>query len=132
MPKDPLLINMDDASAKRQLMVQIGRLTGLYEVLAAISLDIESIAPIIAKHFATSSNEPDKCEHGVLWSVESVRPREDAEQLVGEVQHRMDQVVEAAVEWHQAGREGAEWFNKAEALSTAIDSLLELKENPNG
>lgn len=30
--RDTLLINMDDAAAKRQLMIQIGRLSGLYEV----------------------------------------------------------------------------------------------------
>ncbi len=47
--------------------------------------------------------------------------------LVDEVQRRMDQVVEAAVEWHQAGREGTDWFDKAEALGAAIDSLLELR-----
>ena len=32
MPKDTLLINMDDAAAKRELMIQIGRLSGLYEI----------------------------------------------------------------------------------------------------
>ena len=48
--------------------------------------------------------------------------------LVDEVQHRMDQVVDAAVEWHQAGREGGAWMDKADALSAAIDSLLELRE----
>jgi len=32
MSKDTLLINMDDAVAKRQLMIEIGRLSGLYEV----------------------------------------------------------------------------------------------------
>lgn len=47
--------------------------------------------------------------------------------LVDEVQHRMDQVVDAAVEWHQAGREGGEWFDAAEKLGAAIDSLLELR-----
>jgi hypothetical protein len=30
--KETLLINMSDASAKRELMIQIGRLSGLYEV----------------------------------------------------------------------------------------------------
>jgi hypothetical protein len=50
--------------------------------------------------------------------------------LVDDVQRRMDSVAEAAVEWHQAGREGAEWFDKAEALSAAIDRLLELRETP--
>lgn len=59
-----------------------------------------------------------------------VQPREDVETLVDEVQRCMDQVVEAAVEWHQAGREGAEWFDKAEALSAVIDSLLELRGKP--
>lgn len=32
MNKDTLLINMDDAAAKRQLMIEIGRLSGLYEI----------------------------------------------------------------------------------------------------
>lgn len=50
--------------------------------------------------------------------------------LVGEVQHRMDQVVEAAVEWHQVGREGGEWFEAAEKLGAAIESLLELRDKP--
>lgn len=50
--------------------------------------------------------------------------------LVDEAQRRMDQVVEAAVEWRQAGREGGEWFDKAEELSAAIDSLLELRSAP--
>ena len=50
--------------------------------------------------------------------------------LMDEVQQRMDAVVDAAVEWHQAGREGAEWFDKAEVLGAAIDSLLELRESP--
>jgi hypothetical protein len=45
----------------------------------------------------------------------------ETEALVDEVQHRMDLVVERAVEWHEAGRESAEWFDKAEALSAAID-----------
>ena len=52
------------------------------------------------------------------------------EALVNEVQHRMDQVVEAAVEWHQAGHEGTEWFEAAERLGAAIDSLLEMRDDP--
>lgn len=51
-------------------------------------------------------------------------------QLADEVQRRMDQVVEAAVEWHQAGREGGEWFDAAEKLSATIDSLLALRNVP--
>lgn len=31
---------------------------------------------------------------------------------------------------HQAGREGAEWFEAAEKLGAAIDSLLELRSKP--
>lgn len=31
MSKDTILINMSDAAAKRELMIQIGRLSGLYE-----------------------------------------------------------------------------------------------------
>lgn len=50
--------------------------------------------------------------------------------LAAECRCRMDAVVDAAVEWHQAGREGAEWFDKAETLGAAIDALLELRESP--
>lgn len=50
--------------------------------------------------------------------------------LVDEVQHRMDLVVEAAVEWHQAGQEGGEWFEAAEKLGASINSLLELRGDP--
>lgn len=50
--------------------------------------------------------------------------------LVGEVQLRMDQVVEAAVEWHQAGRDGGDWLNAADNLASAINSLLELRSKP--
>jgi len=40
----------------------------------------------------------------------------------------MDVVVEAAVEWHQSGQEGdGSWFDKAETLSRAVESLLELR-----
>lgn len=60
----------------------------------------------------------------------TVGPVGQSDELVDEVQHRMDQVVEAAVEWHQAGREGAEWLEAAEKLGAAIDSLLELRDKP--
>lgn len=63
-------------------------------------------------------------------NIPAVVPVEQADELVDEVQRRMDQVVEAAVEWHQAGREGAEWFEAAEKLGAAIDSLLELRSEP--
>lgn len=52
---------------------------------------------------------------------------DDDEALGDETQRRMDIVVESAVEWHQAGRQGVGWFDKAEALSAAINSLLELR-----
>lgn len=45
----------------------------------------------------------------------------------------MDAVVEAAVAWHQSGQEGDNtWFDKAEILGAAIDSLIELREPPQG
>lgn len=51
--------------------------------------------------------------------------------MVDEAQRRMDAVVDAAVEWHQSGREGDNtWFDKAETLGQAIDRLLELREKP--
>lgn len=53
---------------------------------------------------------------------------ERSDELVDEVQHRMDQVVEAAVEWHQAGQEGGDWFEAGEKLGSAINSLLELRD----
>ena len=40
----------------------------------------------------------------------------------------MDAVVDAAVTWHQGG--GDNWQEEAEALETAIDSLLELRVLP--
>jgi hypothetical protein len=56
-------------------------------------------------------------------------PVERSDEVVDEVQRRMDAVVEAAVEWHQSGREGDNsWFDKSEALSAAINSLLELRD----
>lgn len=54
---------------------------------------------------------------------------EDAKQA-DECQRRMDAVVEAAVAWHQSGREGNMWLDKAEELSAAINSLLELRDAP--
>lgn len=56
------------------------------------------------------------------------RPVRAYSPTVDETQRRMDVVVDAAVEWHQAGREGAEWFDKAEILGNAIDALLELRQ----
>lgn len=50
------------------------------------------------------------------------------DEIVNEVQRRMDAVVDAAVEWHQD--EGEEWSQKAEILGDAIDALLELREPP--
>lgn len=74
---------------------------------------------------------------GMAWTVEGRSAIEHLRtaavpetELVDEVQRRMDQLVEAAVEWHQAGREGAEWFEAAERLGAAIDSLLELRSAP--
>lgn len=60
-------------------------------------------------------------------SVDGVVTVDD--KLVDEVQHRMDQVVDAAVEWHQDGREGGEWMEAADKLANAIDSLLELRSH---
>src|ERR1043165_2302760 len=59
--------------------------------------------------------------------IRELAPRITAEaedDLVDEVQRRMDQVVEAAVEWHQSDDD---WFERAEVLAHAIDSLLELR-----
>lgn len=49
---------------------------------------------------------------------------EQGDDLIDETQRRMDQVVEAAVEWHQSDED---WFEKSEVLANAIDSLLELR-----
>ena len=49
--------------------------------------------------------------------------------LAAEVERRKDAVIDAAVAWHQSGREGDEtWFDKAEVLGVAIDRLLELSQ----
>lgn len=51
--------------------------------------------------------------------------------VIDEVQRRVDAVVDAAVEWHQSGQEGDEtWFDKAEVLGTAVDALLALRDKP--
>lgn len=53
----------------------------------------------------------------------------DPARLLDEVDRRKDAVVDAAVAWHQSGREGDEtWFDKAEILGRAIDELLGLRE----
>jgi hypothetical protein len=66
-----------------------------------------------------------------LQSSAGVDPVEtETDALVHEAERRMDQVVEAAVEWHQAGREGAEWFDAAERLSAAIESLMDFRSAP--
>lgn len=69
----------------------------------------------------------EQCE---AWAKQDATTPAPSNELLDEVQHRMDQVVESAVEWHQAGREGDEWFDKAEALGAAIESLLELRSKP--
>ncbi len=63
------------------------------------------------------------------WNTRSrptVEAAEIPDELVDEVQRRMDAVVNAAVEWHQD--EGEEWSQKAEILGDAIEALLELRE----
>lgn len=45
----------------------------------------------------------------------------------------MDDVVDAAVEWHQSGQEGDNtWPDKAETLGKAVDALLELRDEGEG
>lgn len=88
---------------------------------------------VIAKHVVGPSEDAEQCFCGTELEAGLCPNGHDPvrkEELVDEVQHRMDQVVEAAVEWHQAGRECTEWFDKAEALGAAIDSLLELRDKP--
>lgn len=68
-------------------------------------------------------------ERDALLSTIDTLQQQDA--LVDEVRRRMDVVVDAAVEWYNAGREGKEWgLNEAEVLDNAIESLLELREKP--
>jgi len=77
-----------------------------------------------------------KCGEGLEFTESDPCERCEATTEADEVQRRMDEdetillinaVVDAAVEWHQAGREGAEWFDKAEVLGQSIDALLELR-----
>lgn len=106
----------------------------------------DAVAAIISRYLRTAAvPEPagDRCTCNHCCPSQYERETEEAQcvhadwcalmvtpALVDEVQRRMDQVVEAAVEWHQAGREGAEWFEAAERLGAAIDSLLELRSAP--
>jgi hypothetical protein len=64
-----------------------------------------------------------------LWNARATAEQMKNE-VVDEVQRRMDAVVEAAVEWHQACGENNEWFEKAGTLACAIDSLLALRDKP--
>lgn len=50
---------------------------------------------------------------------------EEPDEIVNEVQRRMDAVVDAAVEDHCADEN---WDEAADMLSTAVESLLELRE----
>lgn len=72
-----------------------------------------------------------KCLREALKDARADSPRpaggDAPESVVTEVQRRMDAVVDAAVEWHQSD---ADWMEKSDALETAIDSLLELRESP--
>lgn len=63
----------------------------------------------------------------VIPAAARVIAESTSEQLVDEVQRRMDQVVEAAVAWHQSDEN---WAETADKLGAAIDSLLELRSAP--
>ena len=51
----------------------------------------------------------------------------DTPQLADHVQCLMDAVVDAAVEWRQCDKD---WLDKGEALTTAIDNLLAVRDKP--
>ncbi len=51
--------------------------------------------------------------------------------MIAEVELLKDAVVDAAVEWHQSGREGDDtWREKGEALAQAIEKLLARRAEP--
>lgn len=61
------------------------------------------------------------CEEKPDWEQEGIDCRA----------RRFDAVVDAAVEWHQSGREDdGTWLDKAGVLEDAINALLELREQP--
>lgn len=53
-----------------------------------------------------------------------------AYEVITEVERLKDAVVDAAVEWHESGREGAshEWFDNSDALSKALDDLISFRD----
>lgn len=106
-----------------------------------VPVDIEALRDLFALlerdnrgqwSFKSLSKDASKFNNAIerLAPSATAAPVQQSDELADEVQRRMDQVVEAAVEWHQAGREGGEWFEAAESLGAAIDSLLELRSDP--
>lgn len=102
--------------------------------------DASPVPTRIAKHpFEPMPNDPVTCRVcGQMPSNEAhanvplaaldTEGEMEANAIAQECQRRMDAVVEAAVEWHQSGQEGdGSWFDKSEALSRAIGSLLDLR-----
>lgn len=67
-------------------------------------------------------------QHAVVAARAYTAEAQPPEQLIDEVQHRMDQVVEAAVDWHQSDDDN--WMDNADRLGSRIDSLLELRSAP--
>jgi hypothetical protein len=74
------------------------------------------------------TNETPECFCGVELEA-GICPNGHDPALLDEVDRRKDAVVDAAVAWHQSGREGDDtWFDKGEVLGRAIDELLAVRE----
>jgi hypothetical protein len=51
--------------------------------------------------------------------------------MIAEVESLKDAVVDAAVGWHESGREGDNtWFEKGEVLAHAVEKLLARRAEP--
>jgi hypothetical protein len=96
---------------------------------------LEGIAAIISKHLPATSTVPSaqyearECFCGTRLEAGLCPNGHDPirEDLVDKVQERMDAVAAAAVDWHEAGQEGGEWFDASERLTQSIERLLEIR-----
>lgn len=68
------------------------------------------------------------CGYEIANEIRAVASTPESDDVVDEVQRRMDAVVDAAVAHYQADEN---WPETSEALDVAIRSLLELRSPPN-
>jgi Lar family restriction alleviation protein len=75
-------------------------------------------------HLPDYARQPGMKHSGLTGITEQSQLSREEEALFDEVDRRKDEVVDAAVAWHQSGDD---WMETADRLSDAIDSLLSLR-----